>query len=306
MRLSQLDPFRCLRVNQAYSSRRAGWRRAVTRGEIWKAAKSAAMSIVRAPMDGTMLICAGSGATSVIERRGRPHLYPVDVLVPATSDVNKGSQVPCNKFGFDRRLLRRCATAALFGLATNILIGLGLGTILWVHFPHSVALEARDNRLVSVLRGVGIVRASVTTGPQWAGVLREVPGWSVVDGTSAAQLEHAVGFPFIVLSCYWNEDGQIRSGIVVNRSNLNDLGKRWWVFPLRPNIAGMLLGTSLYSALFVCVSVSVRRLLKLYRKRRGKCLRCGYPAVVPICPECGTSIPRRPAFEERAPSLPSE
>jgi len=67
----------------------------------------------------------------------------------------------------------------------------------------------------------------------------------------------------------------------------NDLPMR---IPLRPLLRGTLLNTMVYGLLvWLLVSIPLA-ILCVHRRRRGRCVKCGYQlADLPTCPECGSA-----------------
>lgn len=63
--------------------------------------------------------------------------------------------------------------------------------------------------------------------------------------------------------------------------------------PLMPEPVGMVLNVLIVSAAIVLVRVGLRRAIVYRRRRKGLCVKCGYPieASAPRCPECGSAYP---------------
>jgi hypothetical protein len=107
-------------------------------------------------------------------------------------------------------------------------------------------------------------------------------------------IEHARGWPFLAMWCkaldkpggpHWE------GAIAWAPPTYPDLGLKLSALPLKPIWAGFLADAVFYALLFAAIAAALGPARRWFRRRRGKCERCGYDrrglvSTTP-CPECG-------------------
>lgn len=75
-------------------------------------------------------------------------------------------------------------------------------------------------------------------------------------------------------------------------AELSIMGRAWGV-PVRPLWSGLFLNTLFYAALIIVPVVAIRWFKRARRRRRTRCVACGYDVSGGgnVCPECGTTRP---------------
>ena len=91
----------------------------------------------------------------------------------------------------------------------------------------------------------------------------------------------------------------IGPGIVVSTSRQYRVAGLPFVLPLRPIWLGFAINTIFYAALLWLLTLGPFTARRMIRRKRGRCLKCGYDlrgADHEACPECGVSLPQPPAL----------
>lgn len=134
--------------------------------------------------------------------------------------------------------------------------------------------------------------------PYWAARARTTATLGPLETQRDTIIAH--GWPFRALRISFEESRQensFKTGIAVSpptwlRGGPNPLGlygER--VLPLDPIWFGFAANTMLYASVIVVMTSGARRLRLVYRRRRGRCLACGYPmGETDRCSECGASV----------------
>ncbi len=137
--------------------------------------------------------------------------------------------------------------------------------------------------------------------PYWSPFAVGEEDYSPSEGDGHRWLSEATGWP--LLAFYWEGDdprepeATIRWGFVTTLPPWMDGGNvgQPRIVPLHPIWSGLLVNSLVYGTiLLLCIQlpVSTRR---LRRRKRGLCLRCGYPLGQSLrCPECGVPTPGIP------------
>ncbi|MCH8316684.1 MAG: hypothetical protein IIA64_11990 [Planctomycetes bacterium] len=145
--------------------------------------------------------------------------------------------------------------------------------------------------------------------PSWALCRSETP--AVVNPPhSGALVEHATGWPLLALHSryrwtigtnprWMDRVDLIGPGIVVSTSRQYRVAGLPFVLPLRPIWLGFAINTIFYAALLWLLTLGPFTARRMIRRKRGRCLKCGYDlrgADHEACPECGVSLPQPPAL----------
>ncbi len=114
--------------------------------------------------------------------------------------------------------------------------------------------------------------------------------------------EYVYGWPMLSMGLLTENDHQIRdgSGALLNQPRPDrtlrgivltpstPIVRRWANIPLGVIWPGFVGNAGLYSAILALLAYAGRTLRRSVRRRRGRCLECGYPAgASPVCTECG-------------------
>ena len=146
-------------------------------------------------------------------------------------------------------------------------------------------------------RGLAHVYSSQTDfglANRWTQTAEEaLPHWSKLEApsSSAAERETASGWPMYALS--WTLSEWIISESSGRRGRTFAAGLQIGpasILPLRPLWLGFTVNTLFYAAILWTLFVAPFATRRLIRKRRGKCVRCGYDLTGmehEVCPECG-------------------
>jgi hypothetical protein len=103
--------------------------------------------------------------------------------------------------------------------------------------------------------------------------------------------ERVVGWPFSSLRGWWASlpDGSIRSDALWGKG-LPEIKDRPLLFPLRPVWPGFAVNALFYAAILWLLWSAPFAARRLVRRRRGRCIACGYDlraSAHDACPECG-------------------
>lgn len=141
--------------------------------------------------------------------------------------------------------------------------------------------------------------------------IEQVPGWisglrfgsdHLPDCVSLAVQEFAYGWPFRAFtnrSAICQQNGRLkarvnRGAITLPQGWVSIVQGRGRDLPFYPVFPGILLNTLIYGAPVYLMLLSLAGVRRVYRWKRGKCLRCGYAlkgVTAQRCPECGNPKP---------------
>ena len=104
----------------------------------------------------------------------------------------------------------------------------------------------------------------------------------------------AYGWPFPCLSMgAWDESSMFGA----KRSGTTGWDVGTLTLPASPIWSGVIANTVIYTWLISFLLGGAFVLRRLFRRKRGRCPDCGYPAgTSPVCTECGTDVKPRPAI----------
>jgi len=197
-------------------------------------------------------------------------------------------------------LSRRIPICLILGVVTTVGVAWGLA---WYRTPerwhspgwresHGVSHDATPRWNLIVIERAHAMHIQRRAGNVATDLTRlALPNWSRVHepppiGVTAVVSETAFGWPFMALHGEWDWSSKRGAGFIcLDQGYMQAYG-----LPLRPIAQPFIINTLFYAAMWFGIFFGVAALRRFVRKKRGRCVKCGYDLRGEFekgCPECG-------------------
>jgi hypothetical protein len=167
------------------------------------------------------------------------------------------------------------------------------------------SVERNERRGATRFESEYVVRPSGSFVLSMTPAQKLVPSWAADDIELGTDEEHstffAVGWPWRAFHCRFEGDSSNRPPALIGGIRLPSRTLQSWpatsmlipAIPYQPIWMGLLADTAFYGATFWLLVLAPGGIKRAIRRRRGRCMRCGYDLrgldAAARCPECGAS-----------------